>query len=42
MGWNTNNFSYTQGQIGSTAFNAGCGNGWFWIHTGSSAKVLSI
>ena len=35
MGWNTNNFSYTQGQIGSTAFNAGCGNGWFWIHTGS-------
>lgn len=35
MGWNTDNFSYTQGQIGSTAFNAGCGNGWFWIHTGS-------
>lgn len=35
MGWSTDGFSYSQSQIGSTAYNAGCGNGYFWIHTGS-------
>lgn len=35
MGWSTSGYSYTQDQIGSTAYNAGCGSGYFWIHTGS-------
>ena len=30
--WSSDGYSYTEGQIGSTAYANGCGNGWFWIH----------
>lgn len=32
MGWSSSGYSYTQDQIGSTAYNAGCGSGYIVIH----------
>lgn len=32
MGWSSNGYSYTKDEIGPSAYAAGCGNGWFWIH----------
>lgn len=32
MGWTSAGYSYTKDEIQKTAFAAGCGKGWFWIH----------
>ena len=32
MGWSSSGYSYTKDEIGPSAFAAGCGSGWFWIH----------
>lgn len=32
MGWSSEGYSYTKEQIDRTAFAAGCGKGWYWIH----------
>lgn len=32
MAWSSAGYSYTKEEIGQTAYNAGCGNGWYWIH----------
>lgn len=32
MAWSSSGYSYTEGEIGSTAYNAGCGSGYLWIH----------
>lgn len=32
MSWTSAGYSYTKEEIQKTAFAAGCGNGWFWIH----------
>ena len=32
MSWTSDNYSYTKEEIQPTAYAAGCGKGWFWIH----------
>lgn len=32
MGWSSKDYSYTKEEIDRTAYAAGCGHGWYWIH----------
>lgn len=32
MGWSSDGYSYTKEEIGPSAYSAGCGNGWLWMH----------
>ena len=32
MGWSSKDYHYTKEEIDKTAYAAGCGNGWYWIH----------